>query len=412
MRNTALSIARRYLFSQKSTRVVNLISMITAFAMAVGTAALIIVMSVFNGFESLIKSLYEVFYTDIVIQAAEGKMFSLDDEMMQQIAKTDGVVYYTKVLEENVLAEYNGRQYIATLKGVDSNYYKVVDNLDSYIITGSKDLKYEQVPLCLMGAGIAYSLGINPSMPNAYVSLYMPRKDKTALSDIANAFRKELILPGGVFAVQQDFDNKFIIVPIDFMQSLMAEYQNLSAIELKLAKPQNANVLRDELQEKLGPGLKVKTRFQQNETLYKVMQTEKWVVFAILSFIVLIASFNIIGSLSMLVIEKQRDIATLRALGADKKLVRRIFLFEGLLMSLLGAFVGLVFGLIICLIQMHFGIVAMPGSSFLIQSYPVEVQWFDFVLIAAITVAISMLMAWLPAHRAVKNMSNSVPGRM
>jgi lipoprotein-releasing system permease protein len=329
MRYPALSIAARYLFSPKSTRVVNLISGITALAMAVGTAALIIVMSVFNGFESLIKSLYQVFYTDLVIVPTEGKFFSPDADLETLLRTTPGIVAYTSVLEENVLTEYNGRQYIATLKGVDDRYYDVVDELEDYIVDGSSKLEFEGTPLTLMGAGVAYTLGISPSAPNNYLTLYMPRGDKTSISDVANAFRIESILPGGIFMVQQDFDSKFLITPIAFARQLMAEPEKISAIEIKLKNARQAEDIQAQLQQKIPASLKVKTRYQQNETLYRVMRTEKWVVFAILSFIVLIAAFNVVGSLSMLVIEKRRDIATLKALGADTSQIRRIFLLEG-----------------------------------------------------------------------------------
>jgi lipoprotein-releasing system permease protein len=411
MRYPALSIAARYLFSPKSTRVVNLISAITALAMAVGTAALIMVMSVFNGFESLIKSLYQVFYTDLVIVPATGKFFHPSDDIMALIENTPGIVAYSAVLEENVLTEYNGRQYIATLKGVDELYYDVVNELDEYIVDGGKQLTYEGVPLALMGAGIAYTLGISPSAPNNYLTLYMPRSDKTSLTDVANAFRSESILPGGIFMVQQDFDSKFLITSLPFARQLMAEPDKLSAIEIRLEKPQQAESIRALLQEKIPSLLQVKTRFEQNETLYRVMRTEKWVVFAILSFIVLIAAFNVIGSLSMLVIEKRRDIATLRALGATVAQIRRVFLLEGMLMALLGAGSGLLIGLLVLLAQIHFGLITMPGSTFLVQYYPVELRPEDFLLVGGISIFISALMAWFPAHRAVQGIESAVPGR-
>jgi len=411
MRYPAYSIAKRYLFSRKSTRVVNIISMITAFAMAIGTAALIIVMSVFNGFEDLVKSLYKVFYTDLVILPAEGKFFIPEEQTLQLLRETPGIAAYTEVLEENILAEFHGRQYIATMKGVDRNYYNVVTGLSKYIFDGSKDLYYDSIPVAVLGAGVAYALGINISLPNAMVSLYMPRNDKTALNDIANAFRNESIYPRGIFAVQQDFDNKYILVPIEFARNLMAEPVKVSAIEIRTSHPDKAKELQEKLTAGIGDQLIIKTRYEQNETLYKVMKTEKWAVFAILSFIVIIAAFNIVGSLSMLVIEKKQDIATLRALGADSALIQRIFLLEGMLMSLIGAITGLSIGAIICWLQIHIGIVPMPGSTFLVQYYPVQMQFTDFLLIGFICFGISALMAWLPARRAVKGLESVVPGR-
>lgn len=412
MRNPAWGIARRYLFSRKSSRVVNLISMITATAMAVGTAALIIVMTVFNGFEGLIKSLYQVFYTDLVVVPASGKFMESNEELLDIISKTPGIVAFSEVLEENVLAEYNGKQYIATLKGVDLQYKHVVTDLDDFMLEGSRDTYFGDVPLAVAGAGVAYSLGIGLSMPNAYINLYMPRKDKTALGDVANAFRRESILLGGIFAVQQDFDSKFILAPLSFARQIMSEERSISAVEIRLQTNANASASQQWLNEKLGDSYRIKTRYQQNETLYKVMRTEKWVVFAILSFIILIAAFNIIGSLSMLVIEKKADIATLRAMGADQFLIQRIFLYEGMLMSLLGSFIGLLIGGVVCWIQDVVGVIPMPGSTFLIQYYPVDLQLTDFLLVGLITFLISALMAWLPAHRAVQGLEHAVPGRV
>lgn len=386
--------------------------MITAFAMAVGAGALIIVMSTFNGFEDLVKSLYKVFYTDIVILPAEGKFFTADDDFLQKLDSTEGIISYSQVLEENVLAEYQGRQSIVTMKGVDDNYYNVVDNLDDYLFNGSLDLKYEDTPLAVLGSGIAYRLGVNLMLPNTFLTLYMPRSDKKALNDVANAFRSDQIYAQGIFAVQQDFDDKYILVPIDFAKSLMEMPGNISSIEIKIKQNIRPELIQKQLQNLLGDQYIIQTRYEQNATLYKVMKTEKWAVFAILSFIVLIAAFNIIGSLSMLVIEKKQDIATLRALGADKSTIQNIFLIEGLLISFLGAFTGLALGTIFCLLQIHIGIVKMPGSSFMVQYYPVKMLVKDFVLIAVIIIVISIIMAWLPARRAVQQITHLIPGKV
>jgi lipoprotein-releasing system permease protein len=217
---------------------------------------------------------------------------------------------------------------------------------------------------------------------------------------------------GGIFAVQQDFDSKYILAPLSFARQIMSEERSISAVEIKLQTNANATASQKWLNEKLGDSYRIKTRYQQNETLYKVMRTEKWVVFAILSFIILIAAFNIIGSLSMLVIEKKADIATLRAMGADQSLIQRIFLYEGLQMSLLGSFIGLLVGGVVCWIQDVVGVIPMPGSTFLIQYYPVDLQLTDFLLVGLITVLISALMAWLPAHRAVQGLEHAVPGKV
>ena len=411
MPNFQLFIAKRYLFSKKSTRAINIISLITAIAMAIGVTALIIVMSTFNGFEDLVKSLYKVFYTDLTIEAKEGKFFA-PEEVVNILENTEGVVAYTEILRENTLIEYEGKQTIVEMKGVDDRYYNVVDELDSYMYSGGTELYYNETPAAVVGAGVAYKLGLNVMMPNTVLNLHMPRNDKSNFSDIVNAFRTLQIYAGGIFSVQQDFDNKYVIVPIDFARELMNEYNQVSAIEIKLSDKANQQKIKKVLESKIGDGLIVKTRFEQNATLYKVMKTEKWAVFAILSFIVLIAAFNIIGSLSMLVIEKKDDIAVLRALGAEKKTVRNIFLAEGILIAGLGALVGLVLGTGICLLQIKFGLIAIPGDTFMIKYYPVKLLWKDFVLIITVVISISSLMAWLPAHRSVRKLQTMIPGKL
>ncbi|MCO5232541.1 MAG: FtsX-like permease family protein [Chitinophagales bacterium] len=385
--------------------------MVTAFAMAIGAAALIIVMSTFNGFEDLVKSLYKVFYTDLIILPAEGKFFTPEENLLQILEENSNIACYSQVIEENVLAEYEGKQHIFTMKGIDDKYYDVVSELSDHIYSGSPSLYYEDMPLAVLGVGVAYTLGVNLSLPNTLLNLYLPRNDKNNVSDVANAFRNSQIYARGTFAVQQDFDDNYMLVPINFAKELMNAENKISAIEIRLAPKANVSELKKQLTEKFGTSYVIKTRFEQNETLYKVMRTEKWAVFTILSFIVLIAAFNIISSLSMLVLEKKQDIATLIALGASKQTIRNIFLVEGLLISLLGASVGLLFGLGICWLQIYFGIIKMPGSSFMIDYYPVQIHWGDVILIVLVIIFISLLMSWLPSQRAIKQLSSIVPGK-
>ncbi|MCO5248706.1 MAG: FtsX-like permease family protein [Chitinophagales bacterium] len=405
-----LFIAKRYLFSKKSTKAINIISLITALAMAIGVAALIIVMSTFNGFEDLVKSLYKVFYTDLVIETTEGKFFA-PEEAIKALKNTDGVLAYTQVLKENALVEYEGKQTIVEMRGVDSDFYHVVDELDDYLYSGGTELYYNETPAAVVGTGVAYKLGINVMMPNTVLNFHIPRNDKSNFSDIANAFRTQQIYAGGVFSVQQDFDNQYVLVPIDFARDLLNNYSQVSEIEIKLSQNANTERVKKDLQGKLGHNLIVKTRFEQNATLYKVMKTEKWAVFSILSFIVLIAAFNIVGSLSMLVIEKKDDIAVMRAMGAERNTIRNIFLSEGILIAGLGSLLGLILGTGICLLQMKLGWVQIPGDTFIVKAYPVKLKWEDFTMIITVVLCISSLMAWLPAHRSVKKLRTMIPGK-
>lgn len=391
--------ARRYLFSRKSTNAINIISAISAFAMGIGTMSLILVLSVFNGFESLVISLYNVFYPEVVVQPAQGKSFSLNDISIDQIREHPDVSGISVVMMENVLVEYNQKQGVVTLKGVDVDYRKIVPNLDSFVIAGNNRLTDTAMAFALVGAGVAYNLGINPDNLFVPLNVYLPRKDAASFATPEQAFNRRAILPGGVFSVQQEFDTRFILVPLSFLYELAESDDEVSQLEIALRPGANMRTAKAGIAGLVGEDFLVKDRFQQNEALYKVMQTEKWVVFAVLMFIIVISAFNIVGALSMLVIEKQNDMAVLLAMGATPGLIRRIFLAEGCLMSGAGAFGGMLLAFILCLLQQYVGIIPMPGQTFLIQYYPVQMQLGDFLWVSAAVIAISLLASWAPASR-------------
>ncbi len=393
-------IARRYLFSKKSTNAINIISMVSGAAMLFGTMALILVLSVFNGLEDLVKSLYSVFYPDIAVTAAQGKTFELTQDIHQKLHTIPYIEAFSFTLEENALLEYSGRQHICTVKGVDKNYFHVVQKFDTFMVDGKKILQRDSINFAIVGIGVAQKLGMNAAQAFRPLSIYIPKKTASSFATMENAFNKSYITPSGAFAVSDEFDTRYTFVPLDFFQQLTNNDGKASQIEIRLKDRKNSDKAIELLRQKLGKDFTIKSRYEQNEVLYKILKSEKWVTFAILVFIIIIASFNIIGALSMLVLEKKKDIATLTALGIHKSSIVRLFLLEGILMSCTGAFIGMLLAVILCLLQEHVGLVPMPGTSFLVKYYPVHMQWTDFAVVSLVVICISIIAAYLPAKKA------------
>ncbi len=398
--NLELKIAKRYLFSKKSTNAINIISLVSGTAMLFGTMALILVLSVFNGLEDLVKSLYAVFYPDLAITSVEGKTFEVSTDLKQKIASINYVEAYSFILEENALLEYADKQHICSVKGVDNNYFNVVQKFDTFIIDGKKILSADSINYCIVGVGVAQKLGMNAAQAFRPLTIYMPKKTSGSFATMENAFNKSYITPSGAFAVSDEFDTKYTFVPLVFFQQLTGNVNRASQIELKLKDAKQSDLAIKLLREKLGESYTIKSRYQQNEVLYKILKSEKWITFAILLLIMIIASFNIIGALSMLVLEKKKDIATLTALGIHKNSIIKIFLLEGILMSCVGAFIGMFIAFILCMLQQKVGLVPMPGTSFLVQYYPVKMQALDFIIVAFVVIVISLIAAYLPAKKA------------
>ncbi|MCB0514220.1 MAG: ABC transporter permease, partial [Bacteroidetes bacterium] len=310
---------------------------------------------------------------------------------------------FSYTLEENALLEYNGQQYISTIKGVDDNYFKVVENFDKYIKEGTKNIKVNGTEFAILGAGIAYYLNINTAESIEPIGIYMPKKSAKSLSNVENAFQKRYINSCGMFAISDEFDVKYTIVPLGFFQELTEEYSQASKIEIKLKDNKKDKQTIQELIKKLGDNFVLKTRYEQNEVLYKVLQTEKWIVFAILTAILIIASFNIIGALSMLILDKRKDMAVLTALGYSKENTHKLFLLEGMLLSLLGASIGIIIGIILLLIQKYIGIIPMPGNTFVVEFYPVDIHILDIITVFILVAIISFIATWFPAKKAAEN---------
>ncbi len=399
--NLSFYIARRYLLGKKSQNAINIISGISVVGVTVGTMALVIVLSVFNGFDSVVKSLFSTFDPDIKISAVEGKTFIPDPEATGRILELEGVEAVSQVLEENVLLLYDEKQHIATIKGVDDSF-QAVTGLDSMIYEGTMKLKEKNRFYAVVGQGVAYSLRIGLNFINPMYVYSIDRKSRFNMAQPEESIRRDFIFPSGIFAIEQDFDSKYIIVPIEFTRKLLSYDNEVTFLEVKLDPQFPAGEVQEEITSILGDGFHVKNRQQQNDLFYRVMKSEKWAIFLILTFILIIASFNIIGSLSMLIIDKKRDIVTLRNMGARNRLIERIFLVEGWLISVTGSILGIVLGTGISWIQQHFGLIKLKGSgSFVIDAYPVKIEPVDILLIW-LTV---LLIGWIAARYPVRQIS-------
>jgi len=393
--------AWRYFRSKKTTNAINIIAWVSVAAVLVGTASLIVVLSVFNGFEDLVKSLYATYYTDLKIVPAEGKVLQLTDSQRRQLAGVAGVRSFSLVTEEKALMKNGEAQAIVYLKGVDSAYTKV-STIDKAVKSGSYELGDADKPLAMLGVGVENVLRLYSDREILPLTVYIPRRGAGVdLADPMQSLRAENIYTAGSLAIQQEFDNQYVITNLAFMKRLMdLSPDEFSAVEIALNKPDDAAKMQQLLQQKFGKQYKVLTRFEQNQSLYSVMQLEKWVIYCLLSLILVVAAFTMIGSLTMLVLEKQKDIQVLKALGASKKRIQAIFVSEGFLLAGVGALSGCLLALLIGWAQMRYKLVKLQGESFVIDHYPVKFMAKDFLLVLGTVVLVSFLAAWMPARKA------------
>ena len=363
--------------------------------------ALVIVLSVFNGFDKVVKSLFNSFDPDIKISAVEGKTFIPGKSVTNSLKELPGVSAVSEVLEENVLLLYGDKQHIATIKGVDDSFEEV-SGLDSMIYDGEMKLKDTNRPYAVVGQGIAYSLRIGLSFIDPLFVYTIDRKAQINMAQPEESIRRDFIYPSGIFSIEQDFDSRYIIVPIEFARDLLSYQTEVSFLEVKLDPRYPAEKVQEEISLIMGAEYQVKNRQQQNELFYRVMKSEKWAIFLILTFILIIASFNIIGSLSMLIIDKKKDIVTLRNMGSSNRLIERIFLVEGWLISVIGSVIGVTMGTLFSWIQQRFGLIKLSGNgTFVIDAYPVQIEVVDIFMIW-MTV---LLIGWIAARYPVKQIS-------
>lgn len=393
---TALFIARRYFFSRKKHNVINVISAISVVGVSVGTFALVVLLSAFNGLESWVVSLYDAIDSDFKIEADNRKFFSTSEIDLNALKNIDGIAFITPVIEENGLVRYRDRQHLVTFKGV-GNDYNLHTGIDSMIISGSFDLQYGNSSAAVVGAGVAYILSLSTNDSFNPMELYVPKKNVGNTLNPEDAFNNAMLFASGIFQIQPEFDNKYVILPIDFAAPLFERESELSSIEIGLKKGFKSRQIKQKLENLLGPGFVVKNRFEQHQLLYKIINAEKWAVYLILTFILIIATFNIIGSLTMLVVEKSDDIRVLANLGASPSLLRRIFFFEGMLISYSGCIIGLVLGFIAIFLQEQYGLIMIVED----MPYPMLVKLRDVGFVVLTVLSIGALAAWYPAGKSV-----------
>ena len=375
-------IAKRYLISKKSHNLINVISIISVVGLAVGTMALIVVLSVFNGFEEVIKSLYVSFNADLEISPVNGKTIHFDSFPHEQIAELTGVKGVSQIVEEDALFKYGDKQHIARIRGVSDNFIEL-SGIDTMIVNGSFILKEGNTNFAVVGAGVAWHLDVYPQNISKVLSIYVPKRGNASSFNFSSAFNYKAVHPAGVFSVQQEFDERFVFVPLQFARNLLDYSDEVTSIEVRLKSGSNVSKIQNEIQSIIGDEFYVKDRFQQNESLFKILRSEKTAIFLILVFILILSSFNMIGSLSILIVEKNKDIGILAGMGADLKLIKTIFITEGVLISLLGSISGLAIGFVVLYLQQNFGLLQLGGDNgaFVISAYPVDIQLADFVYV-------------------------------
>ena len=397
--NLSFYIAKRYLFSKKSHNAINIISLVSVCGVAIATVALVCALSVYNGFDGLVASLFSNFDPDLKITARKGKVFD-PENALRQLRERNDILAVSEVLQDNALVRYRDRQGVAMLKGVDTNYEGLA-RIDSILIDGEYRLSDEVANYANLGIGLAYSLGINAGFVSP-LEIYAPkREERVNLANPAGSFNLEYAYIGSVFRTdQQVYDDSYMIVPLSLTRSLFHYDREVSALELKVSEEASVERVKKELQQSLGEAFLVQDRFEQQEASFKMMQVEKWMTFLILTFILAIALFNVVGSLSMLMIEKRDDVTTLRNLGASDRLIRSIFLFEGWMISGFGALAGIAIGVTLCLLQQYFGFIKLgeAAGTFVIDAYPVRVMPLDILTVLVTVLGIGLLAAWYPVR--------------
>lgn len=381
-----------------------MISGISMLGVLVGSAALIILLSAFNGFGDLALSLYNKFSSELRIEPLTGKTFDPTSRYFHTLKNDSRIINYTEVLQEKVLLRYGNAQCIGLIKGVSDGYFKG-KQLDHILQEGQLILKDHGINFALIGSDLQNRLSVNIKNDFQNIDIYSPNKGISNSADPNSEFSTQAIHPIAVFEPQQHFDD-MILVPLDFARDLLGEQKQVSAIELNLNQDVSIDDFQKEITEKLGKNFQVKNRAQQNQLLYKIINSEKWAVYLILTFVLIIAIFNIIGSLTMLVIDKRKDIAILSSLGASRALIQRIFFIEGMMITMIGCMLGMLTALLICLLQQHYGLIKMNTGNFLVEAYPIALKGSDFILVLTTVTSISVLASFISSRLSIQHTQN------
>lgn len=406
--NFPFFIARRYLFSKKSTHVINVISSISVIGVAVATMALVIVLSVFNGFHDLVASLFTSFDPQLKVVPVEGKTAPSDDPILTQIRLLPEVDVATETVEDQALAIYQGKQAMVKIKGVEDNFSELSHITDILYGDGTYSLHAANLEYGILGIRLAQTMGIGAQW-DGYLKIYAPKKEgQLDLSNPGEGFVADsLNSPGVLFSVRQSkYDKNYIVTSIAFARNLFGQQGMLSDLEIRLKEGSDLNAVKAEMQKIAGTKYKVLDRFEQQEDTFKIMSIEKLMAYIFLTFILVVACFNIIGSLSMLIIDKKNDVVTLRNLGANDKQITRVFLFEGRMIAVIGAVIGIGLGLLLCLLQQQYGFVRLGESegSFIVDAYPVSVHYTDVAIIFVTVISVGWLAVWYPVRALSKRL--------
>ncbi|WP_185156200.1 FtsX-like permease family protein [Fulvivirga kasyanovii] len=399
--NLSFFIARKYFFSKRKRNFINVISIISMLIVAICTAALIIVLSVFNGLEGLLRSLYGSFDPQIKIEATKGKSFIFSDSLSRAIQNVEGVDIVTEVIEDYAYVKYRDADMVATIKGVSENFLEQ-NRIDTAIVSGELKLKENDVNYAIIGRGVQYSLSIMPGSDIYPLQVHYIKDVKPGSIDISNLYSRRNILPGSVFAIEKNYDENYIFVPLEFARDLLDYGNKRTSLEIKVKEGFSIHKVEQDLTDKLGDDFKVLDNEEQHADLYKLLNLEKLFVFIAFSFIMAVGSINIFFALTMLAIDKKKDISILYAMGAGNRLIKSIFVSEGAIISLGGAAMGLVLGGLICWLQQTFGIVSMGMETSVMENYPVEMKVTDFVYTSLSLIFITLIISYRPAVIATR----------
>ena len=397
--NVPFLIAKRYFFSRKKRNIISIISNIAMIGVAVGTMALIVVLSVFNGLEDLIREIYSSFDPDLKISAAEGKSFETDTEFMNRIRRTPGVAVVSEVIEDNALLRYNDRQMVVKVMGVSENFFQQ-NKINSAVVEGNSQLILNDTYYALVGRGVQYQLSIRPANKFEPLQFLYPRNTKFNPLNPEGAFNSLSILPGGIFAIERQYDDAYVFVPLNFAEQLLEYGRRRTSLEIRVKDGYEPKQVKSALQQLLGKTFKVQNSDEQHTSLLRAVKVEKLFVFVTFAFILFIASLNIFFSLSMLVIDKKKDIAILASMGATANTIRNIFLMEGALVACIGAAYGLTAGMLVCHLQQAFGLVSMGMATSVVEAYPVKMRAQDFIFTGLAIIIITLLVSIRPARKA------------
>lgn len=407
-------IAQRYLLAKKSHNLINIVTWISIISVCVATFAMIFVLSVFNGFNVVISDMIHQLSPDLNISTVKGKTINLNDFPLDKLKEINGIDYVFPTITEDVLFKNSNKQQIGQVKGVPQDYNKIDRVRGSILNDTTFDVSYNNINYGIPGAGMAYFLGINVYQPYSSIQVYVPKRGNASSFNLENSFNSSKLIVTNVFSTQQEVDERLVLAPIGWLADLM-EYDNLvTDVEifindksLKANDKRQLNRIKKEIKDILGDDYKVYDQYEQQETLYKMMKAEKLAVYLILTFILIMATFNVIGTLSMLIIDKNKDITLLKAMGGDNTLIKKIFINEGLLISVVGGILGLLLGIVAVLIQQYFGIIRLGnGGSYIIDAYPVALQFTDIVLVFTTIAIIGSIAAFFTANKSIKKIQD------